>query len=1055
MLAAMADLFVCYSGVDGRNHGMRLADALIAGPPPFPVWLDKRRIQPGQDWDVQIDAALRTCRAVLFVMTVDSVRDESVCKNEWVRALSYKKPVIPLLFDADALLPFRLNSRQYLEFTGSFEVGLAQLRRHLEWSDSPEGVLAELRFRLADANRELDRAPDERRARVAADIAALQQQIADQERVAANPAAATASTAERIKSGLLEEQKPATPIPVPTTMFVNPPPMVAPAWFQDRQPETEQIGRFLTDETLRMHTVVGRGGVGKTATVCRVLKALEAGHLPDSLGPLQVGGIVYLSKTGRYAVGFENLYDDLCVLLPPEQAIRLRGLYRDPQQTPAMLMEALLDAFPTGPVVVLLDNFEDLVDPLSEVITDAALAEALATLLAGPAHGLKVIITTQMTPRDLADIEPARQWRRSLDDGLASPFAEQVLRYLDDDGSLGMRDAPAELLDRARERTRGYPKALEALKSILLNDGTTTLAEVLDQSLPPDDVVEILVGEAFDRLDPLASSVMEALAIFPVPVPLVAIDYLLQPQIPAISSRPVLRRLVNAQLVRVDQGRFHLHPIDRAYARGRIPEAATDNADPSFTRRSMLLRAADYFVQTRTPRDTWRSLDDLAAQLAEFELRFEADDYDNASAAVDNIDSALFGWGKYRYLLELRRRLDDHLTSPVRRALHLVSLGKCSSWLGEYSTAIENFKRAMTIAHEIPDRRLEGSCLGGIGVCFFNLGDYTAAIENHRQALGIAREILDREQESAWLLNLGNCYLDLGDYPAAIESYTQGLGIACDIDHRGLESACLGNLGVCYFSVGDYPEAVESFEHALGIARDTGDRQLEGNCLGNLALFDPSLGDDAILEHHTKALDIAQEIGDRYMEANVLGCLADIRKSKQAWTEAIRLYDDAIAIADGTRNIASQAEPRCGLAETRLLMGNPKGALQVVEQLRTLDYPARRSFVHLVEGLAYLTSAHLDLARQALSAAIAAADAWLRPDSLEIASLDIKAVALAGLALRGEAARVDEAITTFGTGRRVGPPRRIVDRRVALLDLLGPSDHDGLLDRFRQAASRR
>jgi hypothetical protein len=33
---------------------------------------------------------------VLFVMTADSVQDHSVTKSEWVWALKYKKPVIPL-----------------------------------------------------------------------------------------------------------------------------------------------------------------------------------------------------------------------------------------------------------------------------------------------------------------------------------------------------------------------------------------------------------------------------------------------------------------------------------------------------------------------------------------------------------------------------------------------------------------------------------------------------------------------------------------------------------------------------------------------------------------------------------------------------------------------------------------------------------------------------------------------------------------------------------------------------------------------------------------------
>ena len=57
------------------------------------------------------------------------------------------------------------------------------------------------------------------------------------------------------------------------------------------------MGEFLRDDGLRLLTVVGRGGVGKTAMVCRLLKALEAGQPPDDGGELPIDAIVYLTRS--------------------------------------------------------------------------------------------------------------------------------------------------------------------------------------------------------------------------------------------------------------------------------------------------------------------------------------------------------------------------------------------------------------------------------------------------------------------------------------------------------------------------------------------------------------------------------------------------------------------------------------------------------------------------------------------------------------------------------------------------------------------------------------
>ena len=119
-------------------------------------------------------------------MTRDSVSDTSACKQEWTRALTYKKPVVPLRLHADAELPFRLEPRQFIDFSSDVAVGLAKLRTHLQWLDSPAGQLAALQDRLADAGRDLARAFDEaERRRIEQEMADLRQQITRQEAIVA------------------------------------------------------------------------------------------------------------------------------------------------------------------------------------------------------------------------------------------------------------------------------------------------------------------------------------------------------------------------------------------------------------------------------------------------------------------------------------------------------------------------------------------------------------------------------------------------------------------------------------------------------------------------------------------------------------------------------------------------------------------------------------------------------------------------------------------------------------------------------------------------------
>ena len=178
--------FICYSRRDAEDIALTLADQLAAGPPSIRVWLDRRSLQPGIDYDEQIDEALRGCAGVLYVMTEDSVSPKSECKREWTRGLKYNKPIIPLLSHKEAEMPFRLEPRQYIDFTHGVDAGLARLREHIRWRAIPEGILHTLKERLEDSHRDL-RSKEADQPRIKEVIAELERQIDEQQRRIGKP----------------------------------------------------------------------------------------------------------------------------------------------------------------------------------------------------------------------------------------------------------------------------------------------------------------------------------------------------------------------------------------------------------------------------------------------------------------------------------------------------------------------------------------------------------------------------------------------------------------------------------------------------------------------------------------------------------------------------------------------------------------------------------------------------------------------------------------------------------------------------------------------------
>jgi tetratricopeptide (TPR) repeat protein len=1016
--------FISFSRIEARDFALRLSDDLAIGEPPTVAWIDLRDVPSGVDWDDAISEAIKTCETLIFIMTPDSVRPNSNCKNEWAWALRYKKAVVPLLLDPSAEAPFRLHSRQHIDCTGDYRTALAGVRSHLRWRASPEGVLQTLRERLADAERDLPRAKNStERSRIESDLADLKRQVADQQQLVEHPQKVAQRVDESIARGMERERQPAQPVSGFTrTRFINPPPGVAPFYFQDRHVETRLVGDFLKTGPERMITVVGRGGVGKTAIVCRLLKALERGQLPDDGGELAVNGIVYLSATGSRRLTVANLFADLGALLPEDREARLDALYRDPQVKTEARVRALMAEFPAGqrPTVLLLDNFEDVVCAETFQMTDAELSEALHAVLEAPSHSVKIVITTRVVPRDLALVKPGHQLRLDLDEGLPSPYAENILREMDAAGKVGLKNAPAPLLLDARERTRGYPRALEALFAILSADRDTSLEELLKDTarMLPENVVKELVGEAFCRLDPTAQRVIQALAIYGRPVTPAAVDYLLQPFLAGVNSAPILGRLVHMQFVRKESGRYYLHPVDLAFALSRVdPGNEFDHRfDPlPFTQIALRHRAADYFQLTRSPRETWKKLDDLAPQLAEFELRCAAHDFDTAAAVLLEIDfDYLLLWGHFRLMAELHERLR----------------GRLDDW------------------------ELEQDSVGNLGSAYYSMGRIGEAIQCQEQALAIARRFGDRSGEAVNLSRLANRFSVLGQTQHAIELHERALAIACEVGDRTIEGHSLGSLASCYSDLGQTQRAIELYEQALTIARDIADRYGEGSQLGNLAGCYSDLGQTLrAIELYEQALAIAREIGARSCEGYWLHNLSDSLTVELQSTRAVEYAVAAVSIS------AQIQEPRLGsysggsLARAHLLAGDLARARAAVEAARLCDTPENNFYVCALGGVIALRQGDRPAAEEMLAAAVAEAHRMLQASSENYQALDSRALALCGMALSEGSARATEAVEAYHSARRINRDAGVVKRVLLLFDALAVLDKDGALAGVRSAAA--